>query len=123
MYWCPFCETLNKATAEELQSAVNAGEKFPFDLRLCPDCEGKTLDDYVESRGGFPWLEQAAKLYGVEATPRAVATALDKALGYNFVEQFDVIEAQVETIDVRQADTGEVKEYVVEVEGGSPGSD
>ena len=92
MYWCPYCETLNKATADELIDAGKAGKKYKYEFRLCPDDVGKTLDDYIVSKGGWPWLEHVADLYGVEASPRAVAAALDKAMGYNFVEQFDVIE-------------------------------
>lgn len=92
MYWCPFCETLNKATADDLIEAGEQGKKYKYTFRLCPDDQGKTLADFIESKGGLPWLEHVAELYGVEATPKAVAGALDAVLGYNFLEQFAVFE-------------------------------
>ena len=93
MYWCPFCETLNKATAQDLRNASAAGNRFDVQFHLCPDDVGKSLDDFIEAHGGVPWLEHVAELYGVEATPEAVAAALDQVMGYNFVEQLKVFEA------------------------------
>lgn len=85
MYACPFCETLNKASLDDLE---NWGEDKVIEIKVCPDCEGMTYKDYCEKKG-ITYLEWFASIYGVEPTKVGIAQILAEQLGFNVKDQKD----------------------------------